>query len=136
MLFCGLNIMKIILSKEDIEEIIKKIFDIEAIGWNEDGSLTIDTVLEKLVNDKSKFNTDDLRRMLGRPVQPVPIPYNPSPPYINPNPLSPRPIWYSPMQPGQTTITNTSSPQGTITNPAGGSVFPMVPKIIKKRGIK
>lgn len=64
--------MKIILSKDDIEEIIKKLFDIEAIGWNNDGTLIIDTVLEKLVNDKSKFNTDDLRRMLGRP---VPTPY-------------------------------------------------------------
>ena len=85
--------MKIILSKDDIEEIIKKLFDIEAIGWNADGTLTIDTVLEKLINDKSKFNTDDLRRMLGRPVQS---------PYITP------PIWSSAPLQGQTSIPTSS----------------------------
>jgi len=93
--------MKIILSKDDLEEIIKKLFDIEAVGWNDDGTLTIDTVLEKLVNDKSKFNTDDLRRMLGRH---IPTPYI-SPP-LTPNPyIQTRPVWYS-SPGGQTTIMN------------------------------
>jgi len=108
MQFYGLITMQIILSKDDIEEIIKKVFDIEAMGWNDDGSITIDTVLEKLVNEKSKFNTDDIKRMLGR--APTPAPY----PYIQPTPyIQPKPIWFGPMQPGQT----------TITNPAGGSVI-------------
>ena len=102
MQFCGLITMQIILSKDDIEEIIKKVFDIEAMGWNKDGTITIDTVLEKLVNDKSKFNTDDLKRMLGR----APTQVQPQYPYIQPTPyVQPRPIWYSPgIQPGQTTI--------------------------------
>lgn len=110
MQFYGLITMQIILSKDDIEEIIKKVFDIEAMGWNDDGTITIDTVLEKLVNDKSKFNTDDLKRMLGRAPTPAPNPY----PYIQPSPyIQPKPIWYGPMQPGQT----------TITNPAGGTII-------------
>jgi len=111
MRFYGLITMQIILSKDDIEEIIKKVFDIEAMGWNDDGTITIDTVLEKLVNDKSKFNTDDLKRMLGRTPTPAPNPY----PYIQPTPyVQPRPIWYSPgIQPGQTTITN---PSGVFTS--------------------
>jgi acid phosphatase family membrane protein YuiD len=63
--------VKIILSKEDIETIIKNIFDIEAMCWNDDGTLTLDTILDKLVNEKSKFNTDDLKKILGR----TPTPY-------------------------------------------------------------
>jgi hypothetical protein len=72
--------MKIILSKDDIEEIIKNVFNIEAMGWNKDGTITIDTVLEKIVNDKSNFNTKDLQRMIGRnPTLPTITPYIPQP---------------------------------------------------------
>jgi len=95
--------MQIILSKDDIEEIIKKVFDIEAMGWNKDGTITIDTVLEKLVNDKSKFNTDDLKRMLGR--APTQVTY----PYIQPAPYR----YVTGIQPGQTTISN---PTGVFTS--------------------
>lgn len=119
--------MQIILSKDDIEEIIKKVFDIEAMGWNDDGSITIDTVLEKLVNEKSKFNTDDIKRMLGRTPTPAPNPY----PYIQPSPyIQPKPIWYSPMQPGQTTITNPAGGSVITTNQSTGFVgsIPLKPK--------
>jgi hypothetical protein len=92
--------MQIILSKDDIEEIIKKVFDIEAMGWNKDGTITIDTVLEKLVNDKSKFNTDDLKRMLGRAPTQVPYSYIQPAPYIQPTPYR----FVTGIQPGQTTI--------------------------------
>jgi hypothetical protein len=127
--------MQIVLTKDDVLEIIKKVFDLEAVGWNKDGTVTIDTVLEKLINDKSNFNTDDLKRMLRKPVQPTPVnptPITPSPwiipphqPWPNNNPTWPQ-KWYTvtnstPM--GGIQNPSPSNIQTTITNPAGGSVL-------------
>jgi len=51
--------MKVILSKEDIEMIIKEYFDMESVAWQKDGTIVIDTTLEKITNEKNtldKFN--------------------------------------------------------------------------------
>ena len=44
--------MKIELSREDVETIIKKYLNMDAVLLNENGSAIIDTTLEKLLNDK------------------------------------------------------------------------------------
>jgi hypothetical protein len=50
--FCGLILMQIILSKQDIEDILQKKFNMIAGTWRDDGTYVFDTVLEKLVNDE------------------------------------------------------------------------------------
>jgi hypothetical protein len=67
--------MKIILSKDDIEELVKKYYDMESVGWNEDGSMTIDTTLEKITNDKNDMKVLN-DRLLKRSSIAMPI-YNP-----------------------------------------------------------
>lgn len=57
--------MKIILNKNDIKKIIKKVFNIEAVCWNDDGTLTIDTVLEKITNN-SNFNETQLKKYIKK----------------------------------------------------------------------
>lgn len=51
--------MKIILSKDDIEGIIKKYYDMEALAWNDDGTITMDTTLERIMNEKNDMKTLD-----------------------------------------------------------------------------
>ena len=51
--------MKVILGKKDIESIVKKYFDMESVAWQKDGTIILDTTLEKITNEKndlSKFN--------------------------------------------------------------------------------
>jgi len=48
--------MKIELSREDVEIILKKYFDMDALLLRSDGSAIIDTTLEKIINDKSKYS--------------------------------------------------------------------------------
>jgi hypothetical protein len=67
------------------------------VAWNEDGTIVIDTVLEKIINEHSKFDTEDLKKILRKPVPtttPVPNPFPIYPPIQNPIPYRPwTPIW-------------------------------------------
>lgn len=65
--FCGLILMQIILSKQDIEDILQKKFNMIAGTWRDDGTYVFDTVLEKLVND------DDYSKSIkiGNPYTPI-----------------------------------------------------------------
>jgi len=47
--------MKVTLSKEDIETIIKEYFDMESVAWQKDGTIILDTTLEKITNEKNKL---------------------------------------------------------------------------------
>lgn len=81
--------MKIILSKEDIEALVKKYYDMEAIAWNEDGTITIDTTLERIVNEKNDMHRlDDLLKKKNIPPYNPPniYPSNPQPGYPFPSP--------------------------------------------------
>jgi hypothetical protein len=49
--------MKIILSKEDIEAVVKKYFEMEAVAWADDGTIIIDTTLEKIMNQDNDMET-------------------------------------------------------------------------------
>ena len=51
--------MKVTLSKEDIETIIKEYFGMDSVAWQKDGTIVLDTTLEKITNEKNnleKFN--------------------------------------------------------------------------------
>jgi len=45
--------MQVILSKEDIETIIKEHFDMESVTWKKDGTIVIDSTLEKITNEEN-----------------------------------------------------------------------------------
>ena len=45
--------MKIILSKEDIEGIVKEYYGMESVAFQKDGTIVIDTTLEKITNEKN-----------------------------------------------------------------------------------
>ena len=48
--------MKVTLSKEDIETIIKEYFDMESVAWQDDGTIILDTTLEKITNEKNDLS--------------------------------------------------------------------------------
>jgi len=49
----GVEKMRIELSRDDVEEILKKYMSMDTVVLNEDGTATVDTTLEKLVSDKT-----------------------------------------------------------------------------------
>lgn len=49
-------LLKIILSKDDIQALVKKYYDMDAAEWNDDGTITIDTTLERIVNEKNDMH--------------------------------------------------------------------------------
>ena len=61
--------MKIELSREDVEIILKKYFDMDALLLRSDGSAIIDTTLEKIINDNPKYYdpNDDSGLILNSP---------------------------------------------------------------------
>jgi len=60
--------MQIILSKDDIEKILQKKFNMVAGDWKEDGTYVFDTVLEKLVNED--FDDTSISKILLTPPTP------------------------------------------------------------------
>jgi len=81
--------MRIELSRDDVEKILRNYLGMDTVVLNDDGSATFDTVLEKLVGEKQE------------PIKPAP--YISPIPYI---PIKPYPIWATTTPAGQKTITS------------------------------
>jgi len=79
--------MKVILSKEDIENLVKEYFDMESVAFQKDGTIVIDTTLEKITNEKNdmKILNEKLKKkkqyqnIIGSPHY-IPSPYTTSGP--------------------------------------------------------
>ena len=56
--------MKVILSKDDIESLVKEYFDMESVSFQDDGTIIIDSTLEKITNEKN--NMDVFNEKIGK----------------------------------------------------------------------
>jgi hypothetical protein len=56
--------LKVILSKDDIQVIVKQYYNMDAAEWNDDGTITLDSTLERIVNEKNdmKILEDRLKK--------------------------------------------------------------------------
>ena len=69
--------MKIILSKDDIENIIKEYYNMEAVATQKDGTILIDTTLERITNEKNDMHVLN-SKLKNNPIYTpfsIPVPY-------------------------------------------------------------
>ena len=57
--------MRIELSRDDVETILKKYMSMQTVVLNKDGSATVDTTLEKIVSEPSEERYNELSYLLS-----------------------------------------------------------------------
>ena len=75
--------MKVILTKDDIESIIKEYFNMESVATQKDGTIVMDTTLERITNEKNDMSILNNKLKKKKPYTGISAPYVPyiSPPY-------------------------------------------------------